>query len=163
MRVVCFAVHSADQPSAAYVAFTSAIVIQTITVSSETTTPTLLNHIVNMACVAVYVFAVVVLSAFPLLQSISVAHGILPALFSNADALLSVILSVTVACVPWLLRRYWVALRRGQCGSTSVSSTSRARLDSGRGAETPVATEAHHDEGEVTGLLHRQPASLQRA
>ena len=113
----CVCVCSVDQASVAYVAFTACILTQIITVSSECTTPTKLNHLVHCCCVLLYCASVGALTTLPVLTSFSAVYGVVAAAACNGAAGLTVCLSSVLACLPWLLSRHARAVMRGLCGN----------------------------------------------
>jgi magnesium-transporting ATPase (P-type) len=116
---------SADQSALGYSVFSSAVLLQMLTVVAEMRSPTLLNHIINAASFAVYIGLFAVRNVWPASSS-SLGTG--TAIMESGAMWSAGGLAVLISFVPWVLPRVW------QLAAPAVSSAFRSPKSSGSGS-----------------------------
>lgn len=106
---------SIDQGSAAFFAFNMLLLVQTVTLSSEMHTPTMVNHVVNSGCILTYVLVSWILSVTQGVGKVSSAYGVFYATWAEPGSWLSLSVILAVTTFPWLMARYVRALAENEC------------------------------------------------
>ena len=125
---------SLDQATLSYVAYSSVIVLQMLTLVTEMRRPTALNHAVNAGSLTIYAAQILIRNSWPVSSS---SAGTASAILASPGLQLAILLAVVAMALPPWIGHAWGLIDRAQ-SANSRSSSGKAEVNaSRRGSDSP--------------------------